>query len=234
MGQLVLLRHGQSTWNLENRFTGWVDIDLTPKGRAEAIEVGGKLATLGLKPDIVMTSLLVRAIYTAELVLRELDRSWIPVLRSWRLNERHYGALQGLDKAETAALHGDEQVRLWRRSYDTPPPPLPTQAARELADDPRYAQVAPSDLPRSESLRDVLVRVLPFWDATIVPAIRADKTILVSAHGNSLRAIAKHVEAIPDDEIVQYEIANGQAIIYRFNDTLALEDKVTIQLGIPS
>lgn len=228
MSELILLRHGQSTYNLSNTFTGWIDVDLTEKGVEEAESAGLKLLASGIQPDILLTSVLKRAIYTAEIALRALDRSWIPVIRSWRLNERHYGALQHLNKAETAKRFGDEQVKLWRRSYDVPPPPTTEEEALELAADPRYRGLTMEQVPRTESLKDVLARVLPFWEAEVVPLLAAGHTILVSAHGNSLRAMVKHIEGIPDEEIVGYEIANGEPIIYTFSEGLEVTEKLVL------
>jgi 2,3-bisphosphoglycerate-dependent phosphoglycerate mutase len=214
MPTLVLLRHGQSQWNLENRFTGWVDVALSEHGEAEAIDAGRRLLEAGLLPDLVHTSLQTRAIRTAELALASLDRSWVPVTRSWRLNERHYGGLQGLDKAETAAKHGDEQVRIWRRSYSVPPPPLDEAAAKAQLADPRYASLPPESVPLGECLADVVDRVLPWWEDSAAPILHAGKTLLVAAHGNSLRALAKHLQGIGDDEIMNLEIATGTPKVY--------------------
>ncbi len=220
---LILLRHGQSSYNLENRFTGWIDVDLTDLGRAEATLIGNELAQRGLRPDIAFTSVLVRAVATTEISLREMGRSWIPVFKHWRLNERHYGALQGLNKAETAALHGDHQVHLWRRSYDVPPPILDSEHVQEISRDPRYREVA--EMPATESLKDVLGRVMPYYLQEIEPTLNGGRCILVSAHGNSLRALVKHIEGISDAEIPEYEFANGQAIIYNFDSQHRLTDR---------
>jgi 2,3-bisphosphoglycerate-dependent phosphoglycerate mutase len=211
---LVLLRHGQSVWNAENLFTGWVDVDLTEVGEAEARD-GGRLLREepGLDLRILHTSVLTRAIRTAELALAAAGRSWLPVRRDWRLNERHYGGLQGKNKAETMATFGKEQLQLWRRSYDTPPPPLPADSEWSSAGDPRYRDVAPSDIPLTECLADVVVRVLPYWEEAIVPDLReaaeTDSAVLVAAHGNSIRALRKHLEGISDAEIVGLEVPTG-------------------------
>ena len=202
MYKLVLIRHGESTWNKENRFTGWTDVDLSEKGCAEAIEAGRVLKSLGYVFDLGYTSLLKRAIKTYNVVTEELDQMWIPVVRSWRLNERHYGALQGLNKAETAAKYGEAQVKIWRRSYDVPPPPLPLEED-EAARDPRYRLAAPDQLPRTECLKDVVARVLPWWHDQAAPSLRRGRTVLVVAHGNSLRALIKHLEGISDREIAE-------------------------------
>ena len=216
MHQLVLLRHGQSTWNLENRFTGWVDVDLTETGVREARAAGSLLQADGFVFDVAFTSVLKRAIRTLWLVLDEMDLMWVPVERSWRLNERHYGALQGLDKAETAAKHGDEQVAIWRRSYDTPPPTLGPGGER----DPRYASLAERDVPRAESLKDTVARFLPYWNETIAPAVRAGKRVLIAAHGNSLRALVKHLDGISDEDIVELNIPTGAPLVYDLDEDL--------------
>jgi len=210
---LVLLRHGQSTWNLENRFTGWIDVDLTDEGCAQAIRAGADLARAGILPDIVHTSLQVRAIHTAELALRGCGRSWIPVRRSWRLNERHYGALQGKDKSATTAEFGADKVKVWRRSYDIPPDPLPIDDPSSGIDE-RYKSLDPDLLPRSECLKDVLERMLPYWDDDIVPDLRAGGTVLVAAHGNSLRALVKHLDGISDADIAALNIPTGIPLLY--------------------
>jgi len=214
---LILVRHGQSQWNLENRFTGWWDVDLTEKGIVEAIAAGRLLADKGLLPDIAFTSVQLRAIKTLHLALEACGRLWIPETKHWRLNERHYGGLTGLDKAETAAKHGDEQVRIWRRSFDTPPPPLEPGGPYDLGGDRRYAGVA---IPSGESLKDTIARVLPYWEERIAPALRAGRRVLISAHGNSLRALVKHLSAIPDDEITGLEIPTGQPIVYELDEAL--------------
>ena len=211
---LILLRHGQSTWNLQNRFTGWYDCPLSPQGRDEAVRAGRLLGAGGIEPDVAHTSLQSRAIDTCELALAELGRSWIPIRRHWRLNERHYGDLTGLDKNETAARHGAEQVRLWRRSYTTAPPPISPANPWNPADDPRYAAVAPESMPDSECLRDVLERLLPYWNDRITADLRAGVCVLVVAHGNSLRALVKHLDGIADDEISAVEIPTGVPIRY--------------------
>ena len=215
---LVLLRHGQSVWNLENLFTGWYDAALTDLGEAEARAGGRLLADKGVLPTVLHTSLQTRAIRTAELALAECDRSWIPVRRHWRLNERHYGDLTGRNKADTAAKYGDEQVHIWRRSYDTPPPPIADDNDFDPADDPRYAQVPPELRPASECLADVVDRMLPYWFDAIVPDLAAGETVLVAAHGNSLRALVKHLQGIGDDEITGLNIPTGQPLVYELGD----------------
>ncbi len=219
-GKLVLVRHGQSTWNLDNLFTGWTDVDLTAQGRAEALAAGRLLRERGLEFDITFTSVLKRAIRTLWLMLDEMDRMWIPVERSWRLNERHYGALQGLDKAETSARYGADQVRIWRRSYDVPPPPLAPDDPRHPKFDARYRDVAASELPATESLKDTLVRVEPFWRERIAPVLAADRHVLVVAHGNSLRALVKMLDGMGDDEIVGFNIPTGVPIFYELDGLL--------------
>jgi 2,3-bisphosphoglycerate-dependent phosphoglycerate mutase len=213
-GTLALLRHGQSTWNLDNLFTGWTDVDLTAQGRAEAAEAGRLLAAEGIAFELAFTSVLKRAIRTLWIALDTMDRMWIPVERSWRLNERHYGALQGLDKAQTSALHGAEQVKIWRRSYDIPPPPLAPDDRRHPRFDPRYAAVDPAELPATESLKDTLARVLPYWNGRIAPELRAGRHVLVVAHGNSLRALVKMLDGMSEAEIVDFNIPTGVPIIY--------------------
>ena len=220
-GTLALVRHGQSTWNLENLFTGWTDVDLTEQGRAEAAEAGRLLAAEGVAFDVAFTSVLKRAIRTLWIALDTMDRMWIPVERSWRLNERHYGALQGLDKAQTAALHGAAQVKIWRRSYDVPPPPLAADDRRHPRFDPRYAGVAPAELPATESLKDTLARVAPYWGARIAPALRAGRHVLVVAHGNSLRALVKMLDGMSEADIVEFNIPTGVPIIYDLDARLA-------------
>jgi 2,3-bisphosphoglycerate-dependent phosphoglycerate mutase len=222
MPTLVLIRHGQSTWNLENRFTGWWDVDLTDKGVGEAREAGAMLAAKGMDFDRCFTSLQTRAIKTLNLALENMGRLWLPVEKDWRLNERHYGGLTGLDKAETAAKHGDEQVKIWRRSFDTPPPPIEAGSAFDLSGDRRYAGVA---IPNTESLKDTIARVLPYWDARIAPELMAGKRVLISAHGNSLRALVKHLSGISDDEITGLEIPTGQPIVYDLNNDLSARDR---------
>ncbi|MGI8523948.1 MAG: phosphoglyceromutase [Nocardioides sp.] len=216
---LVLLRHGESEWNAENLFTGWVDVDLTEKGRDEAVRGGRQLADAGLLPDVVHTSVLRRAITTANLALDTIDRHWIDVRRSWRLNERHYGALQGKDKKQTLEQYGEEQFMLWRRSFDTPPPPLDDDSEFSQAGDPRYAGLG-AELPRTECLQDVIARLLPYWEASVVPDLRTGATVLVAAHGNSLRGIIKHLDAISDDDIAGLNIPTGMPLVYRLDDDL--------------
>ncbi|AXH96166.1 phosphoglyceromutase [Ornithinimicrobium avium] len=217
---LILLRHGESDWNAKNLFTGWVDVDLTEKGRAEAVRAGELMVAEGLLPDVLHTSLLRRAITTANLALDVADRHWIPVHRSWRLNERHYGALQGLDKAETREKYGEEQFMLWRRSFDTPPPPIEDDAEYSQAGDPRYADLG-AQMPRTECLKDVIARMLPYWDSDIVPDLRAGRTVVVAAHGNSLRALVKHLDGISDDDIVGLNIPTGIPLHYELDADLA-------------
>jgi 2,3-bisphosphoglycerate-dependent phosphoglycerate mutase len=219
-GKLVLLRHGQSAWNLENLFTGWVDVDLTDQGRNEARDAGRLLKAEGFKFDLVFTSVLKRAIRTMWLVLDEMDLMWLPVERTWRLNERHYGALQGLNKAETVAKHGAEQVKIWRRSYDIPPPALSADDKMHPRFDPRYASVDPRQLPSTESLKTTLDRVLPFWTDRIAPALKSGKNVLVVAHGNSLRALVKMLDNISDADIVEFNIPTGVPIYYELDDNL--------------
>jgi len=217
---LVLLRHGQSTWNLENRFTGWIDVPLSDLGREEAVTAGRQLKQAGIKPDVVHTSLLLRAIDTAQIALAEMGLTWLPVKRSWRLNERHYGALQGLDKAETAARHGEEQVQAWRRSYDIQPPGLRPGDPDNPASDARYRDLAPDLKPATECLKDVVERMLPYWYDAIVPDLRDGRRVLVSAHGNSLRALVKHLDGISDDEIVKLNIPTGVPRVYELGRDL--------------
>ncbi len=209
MPELILLRHGQSTWNLENLFTGWTDVGLTDQGETEARDAGRQMTADGVRPAVLHTSLLRRAISTANLTLEEMDRGWIPVRRHWRLNERHYGALQGLNKKETAELHGSDAVFAWRRSYDVPPPALAITDPRHPAGDPRYSDVAADILPGAECLKDVVIRMLPYWYDAIVPDLKAAKTVLVVAHGNSLRALVKHLEGVSDEEISGLNIPTG-------------------------
>jgi 2,3-bisphosphoglycerate-dependent phosphoglycerate mutase len=226
---LILLRHGQSTWNLENRFTGWVDVDLTPTGESEARLAGERMANAELHPDVVFTSVLTRAIRTSDIALAAMGRSWIPTYRHWRLNERHYGALQGLDKAETAELHGADQVKLWRRSYDVAPPPIDSNNPMHPTHDSRYRLVAPELLPGTECLKDVLERMLPFWYDGIAPELLQGRNVLVSAHGNSLRAMVKHLEHLSDEAILEYEIANGIPIVYQMSDRLTVDNRDILQ-----
>ena len=219
-GKLILVRHGQSTWNLENLFTGWTDVDLSAQGRAEALAAGQELLKEHLAADIAFTSVLKRAIRTLWIMLDEMDRMWIPVERSWRLNERHYGALQGLDKAQTAAQHGEAQVRIWRRSYDIAPPPLAVDDRRHPRFDPRYAGIDPQQLPASESLKDTLERVLPFWHARIAPELRRDQNVLVVAHGNSLRAMVKMLDEVAESDITELNIPTGVPLLYELDSEL--------------
>jgi 2,3-bisphosphoglycerate-dependent phosphoglycerate mutase len=218
--KLILLRHGQSTWNLENLFTGWTDVGLTEQGEIEARTAGRLMAEEGLKPDIMFTSVLKRATDTADLALEEAGWSDIPTKRSWRLNERHYGDLQGLNKMETAAKHGEDQVLIWRRSYDTPPPPLEVDDERHPSHDPVYADVDPGDLPATEALSDVVDRMLPYWFEEIAPEVEAGKTVLVVAHGNSLRALVKHLDDISEEDIVGLNIPTGIPLVYDLDDDL--------------
>jgi 2,3-bisphosphoglycerate-dependent phosphoglycerate mutase len=220
MFRLVLLRHGESTWNRENRFTGWTDVGLSEKGVAEAHEAARLLAAGGYGFDVAYTSVLKRAIKTLWIVLEDMDRMWIPEHRHWRLNERHYGALQGLNKAETAARHGEEQVKIWRRSYATPPPPLAPDDERHPGRDPRYAGVPRTELPLTESLKDTVARFLPYWNDTIAPAVRSGKRVLIAAHGNSLRALVKHLDHVPEAEIVELNIPTGIPLVYELDDAL--------------
>ncbi len=220
MKRLVLLRHGESTWNRENRFTGWTDVDLTEKGIEEARQAGRQLKDAGFSFDVAYTSLQKRAIRTLWLVLDEMDLMWIPVHRSWRLNERHYGALQGLNKAETAAKFGDEQVLRWRRSYDEPPPPVDENDERYPGGDPRYRGLARNELPRSECLKDTVARVLPYWHEIIAPEIRAGRRVLIAAHGNSLRALVKFLDGISSEAIVGLNIPTGMPLVYELDENL--------------
>ena len=220
-GRLVLLRHGQSTWNLENLFTGWHDVDLTEQGRAEALRAARQLKEEDFHFDLAFTSVLTRAIRTLWIVMDEMQRMWVPVERDWRLNERHYGALQGLDKAETVARHGAEQVQVWRRSYDIPPPPLDFDSPEHPRFDERYAGVDPKLLPVTESLKATLERVLPYWNARIAPQLKAEKNVLVVAHGNSLRALVKQLDGISDEEITGLNIPTGTPLLYELNDDLS-------------
>jgi 2,3-bisphosphoglycerate-dependent phosphoglycerate mutase len=220
MYKIVLMRHGESTWNLDNRFTGWTDVDLTEKGVAEARQAGKLLKDAGFTFDLAYTSVLKRAIRTLWCTLDEMDLMWLPVEHDWRLNERHYGALQGLNKAETAAKYGDAQVLVWRRSYDTPPNPLDENDERTSFHDPRYAALKREQIPLTECLKDTVARVMPAWDDAIAPAIRAGKQIIVSAHGNSLRALIKMLDGISDDDIVSLNIPNGQPLVYELDADL--------------
>jgi 2,3-bisphosphoglycerate-dependent phosphoglycerate mutase len=220
MMKLVLLRHGESSWNKENRFTGWTDVDLSEKGREEAHEAGQVLKAGGYQFDIAYTSVLKRAIRTLWMTLDELDQMWIPVHRSWRLNERHYGALQGLNKAETAAKFGEAQVKIWRRSYDIPPPALTSDDPRYPGSDPRYRELSAKDLPLTECLKDTVARFLPLWHETIAPAIQGGKRVLIAAHGNSLRALVKYLDNVPESEIVELNIPTGMPLVYELDDDL--------------
>jgi len=218
--KIVLLRHGESTWNQENRFTGWTDVDLTEKGLGEARAAGALLKDDGHKFDLAYTSVLKRAIKTLWVVLEEMDRMWIPVVHSWRLNERHYGALQGLNKAETAAKFGEAQVKIWRRAYETAPPPLVDGDPRLEASDPRYADLDQGAFPRTECLKDTVARFLPFWHATIAPAVRSGKQVIIAAHGNSLRALVKYLDNVSDTDIVELNIPTGQPLVYELDNDL--------------
>jgi 2,3-bisphosphoglycerate-dependent phosphoglycerate mutase len=220
VGKLILVRHGQSLWNLENLFTGWTDVDLSAQGRAEAIQAGQELLKEQLAPRVAFTSVLKRAIRTLWILLDEMDRMWIPVERSWRLNERHYGALQGLDKAQTVAQHGEAQVKIWRRSYDIAPPPLGAEDRRHPRFDARYAGIEPHALPASESLKDTLERVLPFWHARIAPELRAGGEVLVVAHGNSLRAMVKMLDNVAESDITELNIPTGIPLLYELDAEL--------------
>ncbi len=217
MPTLILIRHGQSAWNLENRFTGWWDVDLTDKGREEARAAGELLSSKGMDADICFTSLQTRAIKTLNIALEAMGRLWLPVDKDWRLNERHYGGLTGLDKAETAARHGTDQVHVWRRSFDVPPPAQEPGSPFDLSHDRRYAGIS---IPRTESLKDTIDRVLPYWNERIAPALRGGQRVMISAHGNSLRALVKHLSNIPDDAITSLEIPTGQPIVYELDDGL--------------
>src|SRR5262245_32080426 len=220
MYRLVLLRHGESVWNNENRFTGWTDVDLSEKGREEAREAGRLMAAEKFEFDLAFTSVLKRAIRTEFIALDEMDQVWIPGQKSWRLNERHYGALQGLNKAETAAKHGEAQVKIWRRSYDIPPPPLTPDDPRHPSRDRRYGDIPANQLPLTESLKDTVNRFLPYWHETIAPRIKARKKVLITAHGNSLRALVKYLDNVPDDEIVELNIPTGAPLVYLLNEDL--------------
>ena len=220
MYKLVLLRHGESTWNQENRFTGWKDVDLTEKGKTEAAEAGRLMKEAGFTFDLVFTSVLKRAIKTLNIALEEMDQLWLPVTKHWRLNERHYGALQGLNKAETAATHGEDQVKIWRRSYDIPPPPLSKDDERYSGRDPRYASLKPEEIPASESLKDTVARFLPYWHETIAPAIKSGHRVLIVAHGNSLRALVKYLDDVGESEIVGLNIPTGIPLVYELDDRL--------------
>ena len=220
MHKLVLIRHGESTWNLENRFTGWTDVPLTPTGVNQAREAGRLLKEGGYEFDVAYTSVLKRAIWTLWHALDELDRTWLPVVNAWQLNERHYGALQGLNKAETARKYGDAQVLTWRRSYDTPPPALEASDPRCERGDPRYARLPANPVPLTECLKDTVARVLPYWDSTLAPAIRSGRRIVIAAHGNSLRALVKYLDGVGDAEIVGLNIPNGIPLVYELDAQL--------------
>lgn len=220
MNKLVLLRHGQSTWNLQNRFTGWTDVDLTEQGVTEATEAGRLLREGGYTFDVAYTSVLKRAIRTLWLTLDQMDLMWLPVHRHWRLNERHYGALQGLNKAETAEKHGADQVKIWRRSYDTPPPKLEVDDERHPSKERRYADLAAGEIPASESLKDTVDRFLPYWQATIAPAVKRGERVLIAAHGNSLRALVKYLDQMSDEKIVGVNIPTGIPLVYELDDEL--------------
>ena len=220
MYKLVLIRHGESTWNLDNRFTGWTDVDLTPTGIEQAKNSGKLLKAEGYEFDIAYTSVLKRATRTLWHVLDEMDRTWLPVVNNWRLNERHYGALQGLNKGETAKEYGDAQVLVWRRSYDTPPPALESTDPRSERSDPRYAKLSPEQVPLTECLKDTVDRVMPFWNEALAPAIKAGKRVVVAAHGNSIRALVKYLDKISDDDIVGLNIPNGIPLVYELDEAL--------------
>jgi 2,3-bisphosphoglycerate-dependent phosphoglycerate mutase len=238
MKKIVLLRHGESTWNQENLFTGWTDVDLTDRGRAEAKSGGELLRENGFAFDIAFTSVLKRAIRTLWIVLEELDRMWIPVHNSWRLNERHYGALQGLNKAETAAKFGDKQVLIWRRSYDLPPPALEEGDPRLNLKDPRYADLRPDEFPRTECLKDTVARFLPYWHETIAPVVKSGKSVIIAAHGNSIRALIKYLDDVSDEDIVGLNIPTGQPLVYELDESLQplkhyyLGDEETIRAAL--
>ncbi len=220
MHKLVLIRHGESTWNLENRFTGWTDVELTPTGVAQAKSAGRLLKAEGYEFDIAYTSVLKRAIHTLNLCLDEMERSWLPVVKDWRLNERHYGGLQGLNKADMAKQYGDEQVLIWRRSYDTPPPALDADDPRSERSDLRYAKLRPEQIPLTECLKDTVARVMPFWNDTLAPAIRGGQRVVIAAHGNSIRAMVKYLDQIPDADIVHLNIPNGIPLVYELDKDL--------------
>jgi len=222
MPSLVLIRHGQSAWNLENRFTGWWDVDVTEKGAAEAAAAGRLLAERGFAFDVAFTSLQTRAIRTLNIVLGELGTLWLPTVKDCRLNERHYGGLTGLNKAETAARHGEEQVHLWRRSFDVPPPPMEPGSTYDVSADRRYAGIP---VPATESLKDTIARVLPYWESTIAPELRAGKRVVIAAHGNSLRALVKHLSGISDADIAGLEIPTGRPMVYELDETLVARDR---------
>ncbi len=218
--RIVLLRHGESIWNQENRFTGWADVDLSARGRDEAREAGRLLRSEGFRFDMAYVSVLKRAIRTLWIALDEMETMWLPVRHAWELNERHYGALQGLDKAETAAKFGEEQVLVWRRSYDIPPPPLPAGDERDPAHDPRYAGLKPAQRPLTECLKDTVARVVPFWEKVVVPEVAAGKSLLIAAHGNTLRALVKHLDGVSDAEIVKLNVPTAVPLVYEFDDAM--------------
>jgi 2,3-bisphosphoglycerate-dependent phosphoglycerate mutase len=220
MLKIVLLRHGQSAWNLENRFTGWTDVDVTAQGREEARAAGQLMKKEGYEFDLVFTSVLKRAIRTMQVAMDELDQMWVPVIRDWRLNERHYGALQGLNKAETAAKHGEDQVKIWRRSYAVPPPPLTADDPRHPSKDRRYAGISKEQLPLTESLKDTVARFVPYWESTIAPQVKAGKRILIVAHGNSLRALVKHLDNMTEEAILELNIPTGIPLVYELDANL--------------
>ena len=220
MYKLVLIRHGESTWNLENRFTGWTDVDLTPTGVSQAMSAGKLLKAEGWDFDLCYTSVLKRAIHTLWYTLDEMDRTWLPVVKDYRLNERHYGGLQGLNKSETAQKYGDDQVLIWRRSYDTPPPPLAADDPRSERSDRRYADLVPEQIPLTECLKDTVARVLPFWNEAIAPSIQSGKRVLIAAHGNSIRALIKYLDNISDEDIVGVNIPNGIPLVYELDADL--------------
>ena len=220
MYQIVLIRHGESTWNLENRFTGWTDVDLTPTGVSQAMSAGALLKAEGFDFDVAYTSVLKRAIHTLWYVLDGMDRTWLPVVKSWRLNERHYGALQGLNKADMAKQYGDEQVLVWRRSYDTPPPALEATDPRSERADRRYAGLPADQVPLTECLKDTVARVIPFWNETLAPSIRSGQRIVIAAHGNSIRALVKYLDGISDQDIVSLNIPNGIPLVYELDAEL--------------
>jgi len=220
MYKLVLVRHGQSTWNLENRFTGWTDVDLSDLGREEAKKAGELLKAEGFTFDVAYTSVLARAIRTLNIILDELDLQWIPVNKDWRWNERHYGMLQGLNKAETAAKYGDDQVHIWRRSYDIPPPPLEVEDPRHPSHDPRYKDLSAEELPATECLKDTVERFLPYWESTVAPAVKSGKKVIVAAHGNTIRALVKYLDNISDEDIADLNIPTGIPLVYELDANL--------------
>ncbi len=225
MNQLILVRHGESLWNKENRFTGWMDVDLSEKGRVEAQQAGKTLKDEGFTFDLCYCSVLKRALRTLWLAQEEMDRLWLPVIKSWRLNERHYGALTGLNKAETAARHGEAQVKIWRRSYDTPPPPMPKDDSRHPIHDSKYKTVNPAELPSGESLKDTVARVLPLWNSEIAPRVQKGEKILMSAHGNSIRALVQHFEKLTPEQIMEVNIPTGIPLLYEFSSDMTIIKK---------